>query len=294
MTGSPVCISKIDTLKMKRYNQIALPRLAMTFLNDVKKPKNVYTPDSNYDLVYILKQSDVNPDLKFSLRSVEKFCTFRNIWVVGYKPNWVKNVNYLPTVQSGNKWVNSMTNIVAACNCPEISEDFVLMNDDFFMLRSITDWRKTFNLCLNTIDEEAKKYENKNPSRWQYGFLYAKELLDALHCEKRYNYEFHGPIVFNKQKFLEMLEIPEIAEITKTSKCFHKRSMYKNIYPDLDLPAPRHFSDTKLRLNYVLLNMFLHESFISVFDDVVDNDIKYPKINAFLYRMFPEKSKYEA
>ena len=143
-------------------------------------------------ITYNLKQSDVNPDLKFSLRSVEKFCTFRNIWVVGYKPNWVKNVNYLPTVQSGNKWVNSMTNIVAACNCPEISEDFVLMNDDFFMLRSITDWRKTFNLCLNTIDEEAKKYENKNPSRWQYGFLYAKELLDALHCEKRYNWEHNN------------------------------------------------------------------------------------------------------
>lgn len=285
----------LDSLKMKRYNQIALPRLAMNFLNDAKKHKNVYEPDCNYDLVYILKQSDVNPDLKFSLRSVEKFCTFRNIWVVGYKPFWVKNVNYLPTIQSGNKWVNSMTNIVAACHCPEISDNFVLMNDDFFMLRSITDWRRTFNLCLNTIDEEWHKYEAKpKPSRWQYGFLYAKELLDELNCPKRYNYEFHGPIVLNKKKFLDMLEIPEIAEIIKTTKCFHKRSMYKNIYPDLDLPAPRLFVDTKLKLGYDLLNMFLHENFISVFDDVVDNDIRYPKINAFLYRMFPEKSKYES
>lgn len=293
MTGSPAYISKIDTLKMKRHNQVALPRLAMNFLNDLKKPKELYEPDTHYDLVYILKQSDINPDLKFSLRSIERFCNYRNVWVVGYKPYWVKNVKYLPTVQSGNKWVNSVTNIVAACNCEEISEDFVLMNDDFFMLRNIVDWRKSFNLCLNTIDEEAKKYEDKKPSRWQYGFLYARELLDQLKCEKRYNYEYHGPIVFNKKKFLEMLEIPEIKEITQTNKCFHKRSMYKNIYPDLDLPAPRRFSDTKLRLNYDLMNMFLHEDFISVFDDVVDNDVKYPKINAFLYRMFPEKSQYE-
>lgn len=291
ITSSPVTV---ESLKMKKYNQIALPRLAMTFLNGLKRPKEVYEPDLKYDLVYILKQSDINPDLKFSLRSVERFCNYRKIWIVGYKPYWVKNVEYLPTVQSSNKWVNSMTNIIAACNCPEISEDFVLMNDDFFMLKNIINWRKSFNLCLNTIDEEAKKYECKKPSRWQYGFLYARELLDQLNCERRYNYEFHGPIVFNKQKFLEMVEIPEIAEIIKTTKCFHKRSMYKNIYPDLDLPAPRQFSDTKLRLNYDLLNMFLHEDFISVFDNVVDNDIKYPKINAFLYRMFPEKSKYES
>lgn len=286
-------LTKVEILRMKRYNQIAIPRLAMNFLNESVKPKQPYEPDFNYDLVYILKQSDFNPDLKFSLRSIEKFCSFRNVWIVGYKPNWVKNVNYLPTEQTGNKWVNSMTNIIAACNCKEISDDFVLMNDDFFFLKNIRDWRNTCNLCLNTIDEEAAKYEKLKPSRWQWGFIYAKELLDQINCEKRYNYEFHGPIIFNKQKFLDMLQIPEIAEITKTDKCFHKRSIYKNLYPDLDLPAPRRFTDTKLKLGYDLLNMFLHDGFISVFDDVVDNDLKFPKLNAFLYRMFPNKSKYE-
>ena len=293
MEGSNNNLSKIDRLKMQRYNQIALPRLAINFLNESKRPKQLYEPDTKYDLVYIVKQSDINPDLKFSLRSIEKFCNYRNVWIVGYKPNWVKNVNYLPTVQSGNKWNNSMTNIIAACNCPEISQDFILMNDDFFIIKNIKDWRKTFNICLNTIDEEAKKYENKKPSRWQYGFFYARDMLTELRCERRYNYEYHGPIIFNKERFLKMLEVPQIADIIKTTKCFHKRSMYKNIYPDYDLPIPRQFIDTKLKLGYDLLNMFLHESFISVFDDVVDNDSKYPKINAFLYRMFPNKSKYE-
>lgn len=295
MEGNNVQLTGISPSKMKRYNQIALPRLAVTYLNNKKVTKETYEPDCKYDLVYIVKQSDLNPDLKFSLRSVEKFCNYRNIWMVGYKPNWVKNVEYIPTVQNGNKWNNSMTNIIAACNCPDVSEDFVLMNDDFFMIKNIVDWRKSFNLCLNTIDQEASKYVNKEqPSKWQHGFLYAKELLDKLNCKNRYNYEFHGPMVINKKKFLEMLEIPEITEIVNTTKCFHKRSMYKNLYPDTDLPAPKQFTDTKLRLNYDLLNMFLHEGFISVFDDVVDNDGKYPKLNAFLYRMFPDKSKYEA
>ena len=294
MTNLENTLTKLGTFKLKKYNQIILPKLATNCLIESKKLKQVYEPDTQYDLVYILKQSDVNPDLKFSLRSVEKFCTYKNIWVVGYKPNWVKNVQYIPTIQNGNKWVNSMTNIIAACNCPDISEDFILMNDDFFIIKNITDWKTSFNLCLDTIDEEAKKYEKVDkPSKWQSGFLYARILLNQLKCKRRYNYEYHGPIIFNKHKFLEMINIPEIADIIKTDKCFHKRSIYKNLYPDLDLPTPKKFTDTKIKLSYDLLNIFLNQSFFSVFDGVIDNDVKYPKTNAFLYRMFIEKSKYE-
>ena len=42
--------------------------------------------DALYDLVYILKESEDNPDLVMSLRSIEKFCTYRNVWIIGYKP----------------------------------------------------------------------------------------------------------------------------------------------------------------------------------------------------------------
>ena len=43
MTGSPVYISKIDTLKMKKHNQVALPRLVMqynTIIINLKNQKN--------------------------------------------------------------------------------------------------------------------------------------------------------------------------------------------------------------------------------------------------------------
>lgn len=103
MDGIIKPLSKAETSKMKKYNQIALPRLAMNFLNEKRKIYETCESDANYDLVYILKQSDINPDLKFSLRSIEKFCTYRKVWIVGYKPSWIKNVEYLPTVQTGNK-----------------------------------------------------------------------------------------------------------------------------------------------------------------------------------------------
>lgn len=295
MNGIIKPLNKTETLKIKKYNQIALPRLATQLLCNAKISRNTYEPDFKYTLVYILKQSDVNPDLRYSLRSVEKFCNYKDIWVVGYKPRWIKNVNYLPTVQNGNKWVNSMTNIIAACNCPEISDNFVLMNDDFFILQHIRDWKTSFNICLrNSVSQEAAKYEkSQKASKWQSGFIDAKKILRKLRCSRDFNYEYHGPIILNKQKFLEMLSIPEISENMREDQCFHKRSIYKNLYPDLDLPDPRHFTDTKLATGCDLANVFLHQSFLSVFDGVVDDDVKYPRINAFLYKMFPEKSKYE-
>lgn len=39
------------------------------------------------DLVYIVKNSEVNEDLRYSLRSVAKFVPHNKIWIVGYKPS---------------------------------------------------------------------------------------------------------------------------------------------------------------------------------------------------------------
>ena len=130
-----------------------------------------------YDLVYILKNSEINPDLKYSLRSICKFCTYRNIWFVGYKPSWVKDVQHITTKQTENKWKNSVLNYKTACECPDISENFILMNDDFFAIRQIIDWEKETNKCLGTLDEKIEELSiNKNLSRWQNAFIYATDL----------------------------------------------------------------------------------------------------------------------
>ena len=39
--------------------------------------------NAEYDLVYILKPSEKNIDLRYSLRSVARFCNYRQIWFVG-------------------------------------------------------------------------------------------------------------------------------------------------------------------------------------------------------------------
>lgn len=251
--------------------------------------------DKKFDLVYILKESETNRDLIMSLRSIEKFCTYRDVWIIGYKPSWLTNIKHIHTEQAGNtKWRNSCINWQTACECPDISENFVLMNDDFIALRPIHDWENSLNVCLGNVTEEAERWRKKaKPSRWQNGFMFAEELLIKCHAKSCYNYESHLPIIINKEKYLKFLNMNPIKEFMETPKVLHKRSVYKNLFPDENLSFPHKIKDVKLNLGYDLTDSYLKENWISVFDDVIGNYLKFPKINKFLDNMFPDKSSFE-
>lgn len=259
-----------------------------------QKEDPIDTKDSSYDLVYILKASENNCDLRYSLRSVEKFCKYRNIWFVGYKPLWAKNVKFIPTVQNKDKWKNSIINYKAACKCPLVSDNFILMNDDFFAINTIRDWENELNVCLGTLQDSIDKYAKREKrSRWQTAFTYADELLKQLKCTNTYDYETHLPIIINKQKFLQMLNIPEIVTFQMTEKILHKRSIYKNLYLNPELPKPRIIEDVKITLHHDLSDKWLKENWLSVYDRMTNNYREYPKLNSFLTKLFQNKSKYE-
>ena len=187
-----------------------------------------------------------------------------------------------------------MINMIAACQCEDISEDFVLMNDDFFALDHIRDWKKSLNLCLGTLEKQVLLYSTKrNKSRWQYGFEYAVDLLDRCDCSSHINYESHLPIIFNRHKFLEMCEKPVIKEFLTTNKVLHRRSVYKNLYPDIDLEEPAKIRDVKISIGRDLNDAWLHCNWLSVFDNVTDNIRRYPRVNKFLAAMYPTKCIFE-
>lgn len=281
-------------IKKQLLSNTSLSLKANSFIQNKQKKVPICESDKKYDLVYILKESESNPDLKMSLRSIAQFCTFKNIWLVGYKPNWVQNVKFLKTEQTGTKWQNAMINMIAACKCNEISEDFVLMNDDFFALDYIRDWKKSLNLCLGTLEKQVLLYSaKKNKSRWQYGFEYAVDLLDSLDCKRHLNYESHLPIIFNRNKFLEMCELEPIKKFINTNKVLHRRSVYKNLYPDIDLEEPVKIRDVKISIGRDLNDAWLHSNWLSVFDNVTDNVRRYPRINKFLNSMYPTKCMFE-
>lgn len=242
------------------------------------------------DLVYIVKEDEHNEDLRYSLRSIAKYYPESKVWIVGYKPSWVMNVNYLPLIQNGeDKWQNSINNIIAACNCPNISDDFILMNDDFFMIKPIAPIEMVSNMNLGLLTNSIVKYKDKKTS-WHEAFRQVKELLEKLGVDgPYYDYETHLPLEINKQKFLEVINLPLVKEFMKTSNVLHKRSLYKNFYKSTGLTLPadvkvEKYDDSIFRVDIC--------GWLSVYDGQV-NGTKYPFLNKLLRSSFANPCIYE-
>ena len=242
------------------------------------------------DLVYIVKESEENNDLRYSLRSVAKFVKFDKIWIVGYKPSWVTNVEYIPVKQIGNKWTNSIKNILAACNCDNISEDFVLMNDDFFAIKPIENLEESINVSLGLLKNSIKKHGHLN-SRWGHAFMYLFELLKSMRIpEPYYDYESHIPLKINRKKYLEVMEYQKVKDFMRTPKVLHKRSLYKNCSENTN---PRILSeDVKIENDREVIKKMEICGWLSVYDNQVNNS-RYKRLNYLLQSLFPEKCQFE-
>src|SRR5690606_14471818 len=85
------------------------------------------------DAVYLCRQGDTE-ELRMSLRSLENYRNLDQVWIFGGCPEWVTNVNHVATPQDGNKHRNTNWAMRAACQHPDVSNPFVYMNDDFYLM----------------------------------------------------------------------------------------------------------------------------------------------------------------
>jgi hypothetical protein len=169
------------------------------------------------DFVYICKDG-INEELRYSIRSVVESFPDSNIWVVGGKPPWYIG-NYINVKQVLTKYRNAIQNLKAICNSNEISEEFVLMNDDFYIIKNINTI-KTYNggLLLDKINLYQKINSNSNYTR-KLAATYKK--IKSLGTENPLDYELHVPMVMEKKKLKQILE---------NNDQFLWRSIYGNVF----------------------------------------------------------------
>lgn len=73
-------------------------------------------------------------ELRYSLRSLEANCPIESVTLIGVKPAWVTGVQFVPFVEpAGNKISRVYKKLVGAL--PYVADEFVLMNDDFYILK---------------------------------------------------------------------------------------------------------------------------------------------------------------
>lgn len=149
------------------------------------------------DIVYIVKQNWDNDELRYSLRSLDNIKHDR-VFIVWHKPYWCQNVIHIPAQDPYKiKSLNALHKIKIACENEKVSEDFILMNDDFYILEPIT--IKYYHRW--SIKEHLEYRINK----WQENSLYVQNLIKTLELFPNWDdFSLHLPIIYNKNMFLEM------------------------------------------------------------------------------------------
>lgn len=90
------------------------------------------------DIVYVVKDAAYNDELKWSLRSVEKNFPHKRVWFYGGKVVGLHPDKQVVVKQEGSRKYDRVRNMLKMiAENDEITEDFVLFNDDFFVMDKV-------------------------------------------------------------------------------------------------------------------------------------------------------------
>lgn len=147
------------------------------------------------DVIYTCRSGE-NEELKYSIRSViANLKAAENIWVVGDKPDWYSG-NFIKVNPVGNSFENVRTNLKTVIDNPNISDDFVLMNDDFFISKSINSVPHYHGGLL--LNRSMRHQELGGPNHYANLLMKTDRVLKQQGIKDPLNYDLHVPMVFNK------------------------------------------------------------------------------------------------
>ena len=159
-----------------------------------------------------------NRELLYSLRALEKHCKdVEDVWIVGNKPFFLNDkVKYLWVEDSGEWWQNAFYKTKAAIEAG-ISKDFLLMNDDFFMLKDFYAAKYPYYYKGN-IGETAK-------NKYQEALINTRRILERLDKPFKH-YGVHCPMRINAEKYKELTQFYESETVQPVSA----RCLYGNLF----------------------------------------------------------------
>lgn len=159
----------------------------------------------NIDFAYICREG-LNEELKYSIRSVDNSFPESNIWVVGGRPDWYVG-KHIQINQNEHKYKNAINNLHAICDSPDISDTFILMNDDFYIIKKID---KILDYHGGSLLEKINKYQKINAnSNYTRKLAATYKKIKALGIENPLDYELHVPMVMEKTKLKQALSYGE-------------------------------------------------------------------------------------
>lgn len=187
------------------------------------------------DVVYVVGTGSKwnDEELRYSLRCLEKYTRHRNVYIIGHKPHFVQNVIHVPQKDTAKKEASIAAKVCTACIQEDISQEFLFMNDDHFIIKDVDIDNYPF-YHQDKINVEVQKrlrspYRDKIERTRQY-------LGDAADF-----YDIHVPIRYDKTLFpIIMTEAPwNRGEMVVKSLYANKAGVKGTFRKDIKLLAPR-------------------------------------------------------
>ena len=148
------------------------------------------------DVVYPYRKSRWC-ELKYSLRSL-KHIDCDNVYIIGELPEYIneRKVKFIPQEKKrGRNTYDVVEKLLTMCDVDELSEDFILMNDDFYFLCD----QKIEQLDFGLLSDHISRRKNDGYKK-TLKITYQK-LREWFPPIKIKSYEVHYPIILNKKKF---------------------------------------------------------------------------------------------
>ncbi|MDD5068071.1 MAG: hypothetical protein PHN89_00520 [Candidatus Pacebacteria bacterium] len=232
------------------------------------------------DVVYILRNSGTrwgNNEIRHSVRSLENHLEFGKLWIVGNLPKFFdkSRINFVEANDCySNKIKNAIFKISTVCKEDRLSENFILMNDDFFFLKK-KGGIEYFN--KGKLKATMKNHETKG------GYYYKAikntvAILRDMGINDPVDFEMHYPIVFNKIKFIEMVNGIDEREVY----------LFRSVYGNLNIIKSKYRKDVKI-FNVKQFKKKNKIDFMSTDDKVVMS----PMVQKWIVGRFGSRSTFE-
>lgn len=226
-----------------------------------------------YDIVYMVKDSSPNEELRYSLRSVEKNWGPRgNVWIFGGCPDGIKPDRFVPVEMIlPGKWENTHRLMRLICQNDEISEDFWFFNDDFFVMKPVSEdipqmYNGTISEIIRLVECEDAGVKYWTDQLHILDDLFRREGMSCL------NYEVHKPMLINRKKMLAVMD--------RYRTILFTRSLYGNYYEIGGVDS----CDVLVKFAYSGISWVMEEDFVSTTED----SFAYGEIGEHIRGLFPQ------
>lgn len=231
------------------------------------------------DIVYICRDGE-NEELRYSIRSAVKNLPHDNLWVVGGKPSWYTG-NHIPVQQNKTKYENARNNMKIIAETEEISKDFILMNDDFFIMKPVkrmgTYHAGNISARINSLKKKYGRSSYMNLLISTVRYLRKHSIIHVL------DYTLHVPFKMNRDKLLPIL-----------NETVSWRVAYGNLYKIGGREVKVRSGETKD------VKVYVHKGeLVGVGKNTISEtywssqDESFPTILPILQEAFPDPSPYE-